>query len=90
MSDGESIREIRFSGRDLVTLIDTDEYLSPREKAEALRAAARRIQEQMDPKPMAKEYKALQYVVRILSARQVFFEDMVESVEDLFDFETEE
>ena len=88
MSDGESIREIRNNGRQLVRSIGNDEYLSPSEKASALRAAAKRLQEQMNPKPMQKEYKALQYVVRILSTRQAFFEDMVASVEDLFRFET--
>lgn len=90
MSDGESVRDIRFTGRELLNTIDDDEYLTPSEKADALRAAAKKLQAYLEPKPMEREYKALSYVIRILSARQVFLENMMNSVENLFDLDEEE
>lgn len=82
-SDIDTVADIRHYGRFLYTSINKSETLSPSEKADALRAAAERLREQLDPKPNAREYKALKYVIRILSARESFLREAMDAMGDI-------
>ncbi len=84
-SSGDNVADIRFSGRDILTAVSINETLTESDKADTLRASAKRLQEYLSPKPFAREYKALQYVIRILSTREAFIRDTIDSVDTFFD-----
>ncbi len=84
ISSGDNVVEIRFSGRDILTNINAQEDLSPSEKADALRTAASELSEYLEEDIHAREYKALKYVIRILTARESYFRRTTEFIEQLF------
>lgn len=64
--------------------MNTSDTLSNSEKADALRSAAAELRKQLDPRPLDREYKALQYVIRILTARESFFRKTTEFIGQIF------
>lgn len=89
MSDFTHVDEIRNNGRKLLIEINDDDILTASEKADALRKAAEDLREYLNPEPQEKEYKALQYVIRILSARHNFMTRMVSTMSTVFEFNDE-
>jgi parallel beta-helix repeat protein/VCBS repeat-containing protein len=78
MSNGENVFDIRRSGQSILKNIKSDEHMTENEKADALRAAAELLTEQLYPTPYEKEYKALKYVIRILKARETIIRETID------------
>ncbi len=60
------------------------------EKADALRAAAALLTEHLNPTPFEKEYKALQYVIRILKAKETLIRETLDTFAEFLDSTSEE
>ena len=84
ISNGDNVLDIRESGQAILRKINTSEDMSPSEKADALREAAAKLTEYLNPEPSEKEYKALKYVIRILKARESIIRDTLDVLSEMF------
>ncbi|MBP9779339.1 tandem-95 repeat protein [Candidatus Gracilibacteria bacterium] len=85
----DNVRDIRTSGQDTLKSIHTSEEMTQSEKADALREAAQLLTEYLNPEPFDREYRALQYVIRILKARETIIRDTLDTLSE-FMMESEE
>ena len=70
-------------GRTIYNSIIHDEDLDPSEQADNLRDAAERLREYLNPTPNAREYKALEYVIRILTARESIIRSTLDFMDEI-------
>jgi parallel beta-helix repeat protein/VCBS repeat-containing protein len=78
----DNVRDIRTSGQDTLKSIHTSEEMTQSEKADALREAAQLLTEYLNPEPFDREYRALQYVIRILKARESIIRDTIDTLSE--------
>jgi hypothetical protein len=86
----DNVRDIRTSGQETLKSIHTSEEMTQSEKADALREAAQLLTEYLNPEPFDREYRALQYVIRILKARESIIRDTIDTLSEFMTNDADE
>jgi hypothetical protein len=79
----KNARDIRLTGKQILTSIMDNSTLSNSAQLTELQRVKSEITATLIPKPREREYKALRYVLRIFSARENLLRDTIDFLSDL-------